>query len=92
VKMVGFNSLEGTSAWLRGQLQNPGDIFNLLLLIGGDVLRTAIAQLSAGPVPYLTPVSFSFGWVSSGVTLEALRELRADNSRPRTPSPLCSLL
>jgi len=64
--MSDFGSLEGTSAWLRGQLQNPGDIFNLLLLIGGDVLRTAIAQLSAGPVPYLTPVSFSFGWVSAG--------------------------
>jgi len=62
--MAAFASLEGTSSWLRGQLQNPGDIFNILLLIGGDILRIAIAQLSAGPVPHLTPVSFSFGWVS----------------------------
>lgn len=33
---------------LRQQWVNPGDILSLLLLIGGDVIRKAIAQL-VGP-------------------------------------------
>lgn len=53
----------GSSAWLINQWSNPSDIFTILLLIGGDVVRVAVAQLCVGPVPYLTPVTFSFGWV-----------------------------
>ena len=52
-----------TSDWLRTQWSNPHDIFTILLIIGGDIVQKAIAQLTAGPVPRLTPVSFSFGWV-----------------------------
>ncbi|KAK5174532.1 uncharacterized protein LTR77_001612 [Saxophila tyrrhenica] len=66
--MAGDGSFEGTAAWLRGQWSNPGDIFTILLLIGGDIVQTAIAQLCAGPVPGLTPVSFSFGWVTYAVS------------------------
>lgn len=58
----------GTAAWLRGQWSNPSDIFTILLIIGGDIVRVAVAQLCAGPVPYLTPVSFSFGWVGLAST------------------------
>ncbi len=61
--MADDGSFEGTAAWLRGQWSNPSDIFTILLLIGGDIVQAAIAQLSAGPVSGLTPVSFSFGWV-----------------------------
>ena len=55
--------MSATVDFLRGQWSNPADIFTILLIIGGDVVRVAIAQLCAGPVPNLTPVSFSFGWV-----------------------------
>lgn len=57
---------------LRSQWQNPGDIFSLLLLVGGDVVQRAIARLVGVHVTfpvlhlgfYLTPVAFSFGWVA----------------------------
>lgn len=55
-------------AWLHDQWSNPGDIFTLLMILGGDVVQVAIAQLSAGPIPCLTPVCFSFGWVSYAVS------------------------
>ena len=61
------NSFEGTTAWLRGQWSNPSDIFTILLIIGGDIVQVAIAQLCGGPIKYLTPVSFSFGWVSRSI-------------------------
>ncbi|KAM0518904.1 hypothetical protein ACHAPE_003894 [Trichoderma viride] len=52
--------------------QNPSNIFLLLFIIGGDIVQHAIAQLFGvyiqpsrnGPRVYLTPVAFSFGWVS----------------------------
>lgn len=55
---------KNTSEWLRVQWRNPRDIFTILLIIGGDIVRVAVAQVCAGPVPYLTPVTFSFGWVN----------------------------
>ncbi len=60
---------------LQAQWENPGDILSLLLLIGGDVVQKALAQLSGvyiqpsglfkkAPRIFLTPVAFSFGWVA----------------------------
>ncbi|KAK6342163.1 hypothetical protein TWF730_001642 [Orbilia blumenaviensis] len=65
---------------LLNQWRNPGDILSLLLLIGGEVVQKAIAQLVGLRVPHrrklhdekddnayfftLTPVAFSFGWVA----------------------------
>jgi hypothetical protein len=57
---------------LRSQWSNPGDILSLLLLVGGDIVQKALAQLvgvrvrpfQGGPTIYLTPVAFSFGWVA----------------------------
>ena len=65
-----------TKTQLAIQWQNPGDILSLLLLIGGDVVQRAIAQLFGvyiqpsrnGPRLYLTPVAFSFGWVGYAFT------------------------
>ncbi|TKX22301.1 hypothetical protein C1H76_5409 [Elsinoe australis] len=64
----------GGVAWDRivSQWSNPGDIFSLLLLVGGDVVQKAIARLVGLriPIPWsggtliITPVAFSFGWVS----------------------------
>ena len=60
-----------TDQQLRDQWFNPGDILSLLLLIGGDIVQKAIAQLVGHEVRLpgssiqlsLTPVAFSFGWV-----------------------------
>ncbi|KAM3555897.1 hypothetical protein MY1884_005333 [Beauveria asiatica] len=45
------------------QFKNPSDIFSVLLLLGGasDPVGRALAQISGSRV---TPVAFSFGWVS----------------------------
>lgn len=47
------------------QFRNPASILDVLLIIGGDIVQKAIAQLSGG---FITPVSFSFGWVSYSFT------------------------
>lgn len=49
---------------LRQQWTQPTDVFNVLLLLGGDIVNKALAQLSGG---IITPVTFSFGWVSYAV-------------------------
>jgi len=59
---------------MTAQWTNPGDIFSLLLLIGGDIVQKALAQLVGVRIPLskkedgvgipLTPVAFSFGWVA----------------------------
>lgn len=45
---------------LSEQWANPGDVFSVLLLLGGDVINRALAQL-AGTKNRITPVAFSFG-------------------------------
>ena len=48
--------------WL--QWKNPGDVFSVLLILGGDVVSRALAQLTGTSI---TPVAFSFGrqyWAS----------------------------
>lgn len=47
---------------LRQQYRNPAETLSVLLLIGGDIVQKAIAQLVGGS--RITPVAFSFGWVS----------------------------
>lgn len=58
---------------LSNQWANPGDILSLLLLIGGDIVQKAIAQLTghsirplgaATPRLSIAPVAFSFGWAA----------------------------
>jgi hypothetical protein len=53
------------SEFLKKQFENPGGVLAVLLLIGGDIVQKAIAQLSSGDVSptILTPAVFSFGWV-----------------------------
>ncbi|KAL7626116.1 hypothetical protein AAE478_002886 [Parahypoxylon ruwenzoriense] len=47
------------------QARNPTDVFSVLLILGGDVVARALAQLAGSGV---TPVAFSFGWVAYAVT------------------------
>lgn len=66
-------AFSGTTNWLRGQWSNPGDVFTILMIIGGEIVQVAIAQLCCGPIRSFTPVSFSFGWVRTGYhTMSAL--------------------
>lgn len=46
---------------LVSQWRNPNDVLTILMIIGGDVVQKALAQLSG---PRFVPVAFSFGWVS----------------------------
>ena len=46
---------------IRSTWQNPSDTLSILLIIGGDVVLKALAQLSGRR---LAPVAFSFGWVA----------------------------
>lgn len=40
------------------QWTNPGDVFSILLILGGDVILRAIAQLAGS---WVVPIAFSFG-------------------------------
>ncbi|KAJ5457085.1 hypothetical protein N7530_012359 [Penicillium desertorum] len=55
--------MDETASNFRAQWVNPSDLFSILLIIGGDVIAIAQAAPSGGPI---TPVTFSFGWVSEG--------------------------
>lgn len=59
------------SAQLRAQWTNPGNILDILLLVGGDVVQAALAQYCGDGGPWkwykpFAPVVFSFGWVAYG--------------------------
>lgn len=47
-----------TSDALRGQWSKPSDAFSVLLILGGDVIGRALAQLTGSG---FAPVTFSFG-------------------------------
>lgn len=54
--------LNAPSAAFKAQWASPTNYaFTILLLLGGDVVSRALAQLAGGR---FTPVAFSFGWVS----------------------------
>lgn len=76
---------------VKSQWQNPGDILSLLLLIGGDVIQRAIAQL-AGDHTLPTPVVFSFGWVAYTFTslLSAVGDKRLMPAAPDLQSIVIS--
>ncbi|KAI1075793.1 hypothetical protein F5B20DRAFT_373581 [Whalleya microplaca] len=79
--------MSSTTERLRNQWVNPGDILSLLLLIGGDIVQKAIAQLvgyklrlpgKRTPVLFITPVAFSFGWAAFAFTnlMRAIGDMR----------------
>ena len=71
-----------TSQDLLSQWTDPSDILSLLLLVGGDVVRCALAQQAGDIFP--TPVVFSFGWVAYAFT--AVLSVVGDNLlMPGTP-------
>lgn len=52
---------------IRSQWDHPSGIFSVLMIVRGDVIQKAVAQLAGGPF-CITPVAFSFGWVSYTVS------------------------
>jgi len=54
-----------TSDEFNEQWIHPGDVFSVLLILGGDVVARALAQLAGSG---LTPVTFSFGMCPSHLT------------------------
>jgi hypothetical protein len=52
---------------IKSNWQNPGDILSVLMLIGGDIVQRAVAQLTGSDSFSITPVAFSFGWVAYSV-------------------------
>ena len=51
--------LNSASAAFKDEWASPSNYaFTVLLLVGGDVVSRALAQLAGGPI---TPVAFSFG-------------------------------
>lgn len=50
-----------TATELGAQFRNPSNILSVLLVVGGDIVQRAMAQMSHTG---LAPVCFSFGWVS----------------------------
>jgi hypothetical protein len=81
---------QGTNVQLiKAQWQNPRDIFSLLLIIGGDIVQKAIAQMSGGPYG-VTPVAFSFGWVSYSIL--AVMSVLGDGSLMPHPDTPCILI
>jgi len=48
----------------RAQWQNPSDVLTVMLLIGGEVVQAALAQITAPCSHPFAPISFSFGWVT----------------------------
>ncbi|KAK0105247.1 hypothetical protein ONS95_004364 [Cadophora gregata] len=52
---------DGASHQFKAQFRNPSEIFSVLLLIGGDTIQKAVAQMTGRKV---TLVAFSFGWVA----------------------------
>ncbi|PNP73353.1 hypothetical protein FNYG_13310 [Fusarium nygamai] len=53
------------SSQFQSQWEKPGDVFSVLLILGGDVVARALAQLVGSR---MTPVAFSFGWVAYAVS------------------------
>lgn len=80
----------GSSSWVTdigSQFRNPNDILSVLLIIGGDIVQKALAQVSStGPAP----VCFSFGWVS--YSFISLVNLLGDGRLMPTPDYPCKII
>lgn len=75
---------------LLEQWSNPSDIYTILMIIGGEIVHAALAQLCAGPIQYLTPASFSFGCVSYAIS--AVRSAIGHNRLMPKPENDCKLI
>ena len=75
---------DGQRILLLTQWTEPGDIFSILLILGGDVIQLALTALTGH---IITPVAFSFGWVAYAISalLSAIGENRLIQCPPEMP-------
>ncbi|KAL1941068.1 hypothetical protein VTO73DRAFT_7704 [Trametes versicolor] len=52
-----------SSSW-----RSPDDILSILMIIGGDIVQRAVAQLAGSGPSHFAPVAFSFGWLAYSVS------------------------
>ncbi|KAF4244371.1 hypothetical protein CNMCM8980_010243 [Aspergillus fumigatiaffinis] len=72
----------------RTQWVTPSDVFTILLILGGDVVGRALAQLAGSG---LAPVAFSFGWVA--YSIRALVSAVGENKlMPLDPDCKCKVI
>ncbi|KAH0591661.1 hypothetical protein MHUMG1_10602 [Metarhizium humberi] len=76
-----------SSGEFRSQWSNPSDVFSVLLILGGDVVARALAQLVGSR---LTPVAFSFGWVAYAVS--AVAAAVGENKIMPLPDTSCEVI
>ncbi|KAJ5991370.1 hypothetical protein N7499_012027 [Penicillium canescens] len=81
-----FNASNPSVAF-SDQWTNPIDVFSVLLILGGDVVGRALAQLAGSSV---TPVAFSFGWVAYAVT--AVVSTIGENKLMPLPDCACKII
>ncbi|KAK9427262.1 hypothetical protein V1505DRAFT_53790 [Lipomyces doorenjongii] len=79
---LGASSIEFSDQW-----KNPSDVFSVLLILGGDVVARALAQIAGSTV---TPVAFSFGWVAYAVT--AVVSAIGENKLMPLPDSTCKVI
>ncbi|KAL8346353.1 hypothetical protein RB598_000316 [Gaeumannomyces tritici] len=73
---------------IRTQWMMPSDVFSVLLILGGDVVGRALAQLAGSG---LAPVAFSFGWV--GYSIMVLVSAVGENKlMPLDPDCKCKVI
>lgn len=56
-----FTPSSPVSQYLQSQWHNPSDILSVLLLLGPEIVQSAIAQVAGRTI---APVAFSFGWTA----------------------------
>ncbi|UNI18549.1 hypothetical protein JDV02_004812 [Purpureocillium takamizusanense] len=79
---------DASSGEFAAQWSNPGDVFSILLLLGGDVINQALAQLAGSG---LAPVTFSFGWVAYAVS-SLTTAVGHNKLMPREPDYGCKVI
>ncbi|KAM3484353.1 hypothetical protein MY3957_010079 [Beauveria namnaoensis] len=74
------------SGEFSAQWTNPSDVFSVLLILGGDIIACALAQLVGSGI---APVAFSFGWVAFAVA--AVVRAIGDNKLMPAPETACQV-
>src|ERR1700761_7719730 len=76
-----------TSSILAEQWRNPAGFLSLLMITGGPVIQSALAQLTG---PLFVPICFSFGWVS--YAFSTIPALVGDGRLMPTPDYTCKVI
>ncbi|KAH9988520.1 hypothetical protein F4779DRAFT_632271 [Xylariaceae sp. FL0662B] len=76
------------SGEFRDQWVTPGDVFSVLLILGGDVVGRALAQIAGSG---FTPVSFSFGWVAYSI-MALVSAVGENKLMPPDPDCKCKVI